>query len=416
MQGEYKASIANVPPIWLLATAACIVPVALVCYSQGLLSSKPGNAAVVKEKDVPELEIAEIYVYPIKSVRSIKSMSAIATSHGFAHDRSFMLLIKTPSGYKNMAVAECPQMTQFVQEISSAEKSSDSAQSSGNKNKDNAVITVHYLACGDTSRQSSIAIPLEPDTADLKTVSVNMHGSATPAFLMPQRYSDWFTFCLGFDVDLVYLGPNRRSPLFSEMSNSSSSSKLLPKLWNRTSTTTSTSLGQNKLTFADCAPYLFCTAASLADVSRRLRDPNTPEKPMDITKFRPNVVLKSSSHSHAQDEDHQDQPWQEDYWGTIQVNGKTNVVFVHNCVRCKSINIDFETGKPGQGPHGEVLKRMQRDRRIDTGARWSPVFGRYAFWDAAHGDEEEVLWSVGDKVRVTRVNGERSVWSWPGLG
>lgn len=31
---------------------------------------------------------SQIYVYPIKSVRSIKSMSAIATSHGFAHDRN----------------------------------------------------------------------------------------------------------------------------------------------------------------------------------------------------------------------------------------------------------------------------------------------------------------------------------------
>lgn len=72
MQGEYKASIANVPPIWLLATAACIVPVALVCYSQGLLSSKPGNAAVVKEKDVPELEIAEVCISSSLMLYSLK--------------------------------------------------------------------------------------------------------------------------------------------------------------------------------------------------------------------------------------------------------------------------------------------------------------------------------------------------------
>lgn len=108
------------------------------------------------------------------------------------------------------------------------------------------------------------------------------------------------------------------------------------------------------------------------------------------------------------------QPWQEDFWTTIQINNKTNVLFVHNCVRCKSINIDYETGKPGTGPKGEVLKRMQGDRRVDTGARWSPVFGRYAFWE--NDEEDDAVWRVGDRVKVTRVNEERTVWSWPGLG
>lgn len=80
----------------------------------------------------------------------------------------------------------------------------------------------------------------------------------------------------------------------------------------------------------------------------------------------------------------------------------------HNCVRCKSINIDYNTGKPGVGAQGEVLKKLQKDRRIDIGSKYSPVFGRYSFWGV--GEQDEVL-RVGDRVNVSKVNDGLSVWS-----
>lgn len=57
-----------------------------------------------------------------------------------------------------------------------------------------------------------------------------------------------------------------------------------------------------------------------------------------------------------------------------------------------------------------MLKKLQSDRRVDKGAKWSPVFGRYGFW-MGKGKEKEAVWSVGDKVKVTKVNTERTVWS-----
>jgi uncharacterized protein YcbX len=337
-----------------------------------------------------------------------------------------------------MAVSSYPHMTQFLQEISPSSSSTSKLHDSDG----DAKLTIRYLACGDASKQSSLTIPLTPSTKNLQTLEVNMHGSATLAHRMPDHYNAWFTSCFGFAVELVYLGSHRRSPRFSDMMSSSSSSSSpsppspipspLAHLKSLLPTPTSP-LTSQALTFADCAPYLFCTTASLDSVSQRLQLPSTAlapasaaataTKPMDITKFRPNIVLAGAQ-----------QAWHEDYWASLRIfsssgqkkmdnttTNQTNVSLVHNCVRCKSINIDYATGKPGAGPTGEVLKRLQADRRVDVGARWSPVFGRYGFWEGSgkgkgkgkgkDDNGEEVVWSVGDKVRVTRVNKERTVWS-----
>lgn len=102
------------------------------------------------------------------------------------------------------------------------------------------------------------------------------------------------------------------------------------------------------------------------------------------------------------------EPYQEDYWGSIMLNNTTELVMAHNCVRCASINIDYETGKPGTGPQGEVLKKLQKDRRIDIGHKYSPVFGRYSFWGV--GAKNSVV-KVGDQVNVKKVNEGLTVFS-----
>ncbi|EUC51207.1 hypothetical protein COCMIDRAFT_79928 [Bipolaris oryzae ATCC 44560] len=378
-------------PAWLLA-ALYITPVILVCYYLFGRSS-PSSATV---KALPEMEISEIYVYPIKSLRAIKLASAIATPHGFAHDRSFMLLEKTPTGYKNMAVASYPQMTQFLQEISPPPDNTSSSSTA------NSTLTIHYLAHGSTANQSSLTIPLTPSTSTLPTLEISLHDSPTTAYRMPPSYNTWFSTCFGFDVELVYLGSHRRSPRFSNLAPSSPANPAEPKL-------------SHSLTFTDCAPYLITSTPSLSSVSSRIASE------MDITKFRPNILLSGAKEA-----------WDEDFWSRICIKSakeaaaaagggeETEIALLHNCVRCKSINIDYATGKPGEGVKGEVLKRLQGDRRVDKGARWSPVFGRYGFWVGGSGGKEkgkeEVVWRVGDKVRVTGVNRERTVWSWPNLG
>ncbi|KAF2795319.1 hypothetical protein K505DRAFT_14008 [Melanomma pulvis-pyrius CBS 109.77] len=290
-------------------------------------------------------------------------------------------IVKDGDGYKNMAVCNYPKMTQFLTDIVPPE---DHGNGKGS-------IMVEYIA--STGGQSTtLEIPLQPDTDELETLQITMHKSSTKAFKMPAEYNSWFSSCFGYDVVLAYLGDNLRNVLFEEMIPAKSSS------WLSTISRSLPILGTpgpygERITFADCAPFLIVSETSLAAVSSLLPD----GEEMDVTKFRPNIVIRGA-----------DKAWEEDFWGKIKIND-VEITMAHNCVRCQSINIDYKTGLPGIGPSGEILKKMQKDRRVDLGSKWSPVFGRYSFWGPRSG--AKVL-SVGDEVSVVKVNPERTKWSW----
>jgi uncharacterized protein YcbX len=149
--------------------------------------------------------------------------------------------------------------------------------------------------------------------------------------------------------------------------------------------------------FADVAPFLIISSASWADASKRLGE----GREMDVTKFRPTIVVEGAGGA-----------WEEDYWGELSVEGQggkdeaVRFVLTQNCARCNSLNVDYETGKVGVGPEGSMLKLLSKDRRVDPGSKWSPIFGRYGFL----GGKDEVSVSVGDSVVVTKKNEDRMSW------
>lgn len=285
-----------------------------------------------------------------------------------------MLLQVTPNGCKNMAVSQYPDMTQFLTSIEALKDGT-------------GVINVTFRAFGNEEKSRTLSIPLKPDTETLEPFNVEMHGSSTAAYKMPHEYSAWFSECFGYEVVFVYLGDNKRQVLWKDLvqTQSASLAARVPLLGSVISQTP-------QITFADCAPYLVVSSTSLDNVSSRLG----PDEPMDVTKFRPNIVLSGA-----------EEAWDEDFWSKVRI-GSTELVMKHNCVRCASLNIDYETGKPGTGEAGQVLKRLQKDRRVDKGAKWSPVFGRYAFW---RGVNRTQVFSVGDEAVVTDRNVERTVFS-----
>lgn len=60
----------------------------------------------------------------------------------------------------------------------------------------------------------------------------------------------------------------------------------------------------------------------------------------------------------------------------------------------------------GEGESGKLLKKMMKDRRVDKGNKWTPIFGRYGF--PVSGGEvrvaDEVL--VGERLEETTVFSE----------
>jgi uncharacterized protein YcbX len=112
----------------------------------------------------------------------------------------------------------------------------------------------------------------------------------------------------------------------------------------------------------------------------------------DITKFRPNIVIVGSDEEYA-----------EDFWREVDINGN-KVLLTQNCNCCVSLNLDYDTGNFAEGEVGKVLANLSKFRRVDPGAKYLLVFGRYGFFDKnAHGKNI----SVGDRVSVTATTKER---------
>lgn len=208
---------------------------------------------------------------------------------------------------------------------------------------------------------------------------------------------------------LVYLGPHLRSVLGNLAPSAADEITAASKSWFTTVTNAMPNLGLSKLrvnegiTFADVAPYLVVTEESLSDVSSRLANGE-----MDITKFRPNIVVSGSAAA-----------YEEDFWGGLTIasqmksgeggGSKVELILTQNCARCKSINVDYTTGKQGADEAGTILKKLMRDRRVDAGTKYSPIFGRYAFLNATKTSSKTI--SLGDEVTVSKRNEERTVFS-----
>ncbi|KAI9778719.1 MAG: hypothetical protein M1839_007950 [Geoglossum umbratile] len=323
-----------------------------------------------------------------QSLRGVSLSQAQLTPYGFDYDRRFMLLRVDDAEtqqYTNLLIGRFLKMGLFTTEILFPH-----AGRAGE-------ILIRYTTPGESpEEQKMLRIPLQPEVKGLQEVNVTMHQSATMAYNMGAKYNDWFSERLGYDVILAYLGDNLR-PVLGNLSPNAE--KVGDSGWLSTIANSLSLLGmakkeQDRITFTDVAPFLVVTEASLDDVSARLPE----DQEMDITKFRPNIVLSGSP-----------TPWDEDFWGELTIGTNDNtalqIPLTGNCARCQSININYATGEPGSGEAGSVLKKLMKDRRVDAGMKYSPVFGRYGFVGKG-GAGKRV--TVGDEVAVMIRNEKRT--------
>ncbi|KAK3990145.1 MOSC domain-containing protein [Cladorrhinum sp. PSN332] len=361
------------------------------------------------------MRITTLYVYPIKALRGISLRQAHVGPRGVQYDRHFILYEvrsdpESPSSnttpvLKKVQLDSHPKCALFEQQIDHATKS----------------VNVHFRGTSpdgssDAQDAADLTVPLEPDVSSLTKTAADLHGSVAQAYAMGETYDSWFSARFGVQIKLVYIGDGGRAVLGKTLPPSTSITQQQQQqaqsngggwLSSITSYVTGTTTQTEKkpaaagpwLTFTDVAPLLVASESSLEDVSKRLPEEN---RPMPMYKFRPNVVVDGEG----------EQAWAEDYWAELTVGEeKHKLAMTGNCVRCISLNVDYETGKPAEGEMGNVLKKLMKDRRVDTGSKWSPVFGRYGFPQ----DEEGFVVSVGDEVEVTKRNSNRTVWDWPGL-
>ncbi|KAI1762928.1 MOSC domain-containing protein [Hypoxylon sp. FL1150] len=382
------------------------------------------------------IKITELYIYPIKSLRLMSVRSTRLLREGLQHDRRFMLLKAEANGrHTNVQISKFPECALFAQALDG----------------DYVVVTYQTLeADHEYAGQKELRVPLDPAVEDLQangTVDILLFGSATSALRVGDEYDAWFSARLGYLAVLVYIGDSRRSVLAH-----APPPPPVPKSWFSSVTSFLPSYlyqqspqgkgEEEKLVFNEVAPFLLTSRASLRDVEARMMPGG---EGVDMIKFRPNIVVDevpspssippSAAATTAPTPDDRDNhepilsPWDEDFWGEIAVGpSRHRLALTANCARCVSVDIDYATGKRTD----VVLKRLMRDRRVDAGNKWSPIFGRYSFLllpsssmggDSSGRDEETGIEdeaallaadvAVGDEVEVTRRLDERDVWAWP---
>lgn len=352
------------------------------------------------------MKITQLYIYPIKSIRAVSLTSTQLSQEGFQYDRRFMLvrsfsngdskprtkvLFNPDTGLENMTITFYPELGLFKQSIDIAE----------------GKILVEHSSPSQSRR--TLEISLEPDPDYLESIQISLHRSCTKAYVMDDQINKWFSDRLDMNVMLVYLGSHRRD-ILGNLAPNPKNSKLQPQSWMSSLSSMIPYLGGSQepknptLGFTDLAALLVLTEESLQDVSSRFATADE----VDVTKFRPNIVLSGSAEA-----------YEEDYWGGLQVYPRKShddiedeivrVVLTQNCGRCQSLNVDYNTGQFGKGEVGTMLKKLMKDRRVDPGNKYSPVFGRYGFLEPSSRQENHII-SVGDEVQVSKRIEERTTF------
>lgn len=251
-----------------------------------------------------------------------------------------------------------------------------------------------------------LCVPLNPDLSRLDKQVINLHQALVNAYRMGDYFDKWFTACFGFETIFFYIGDERRPVLGTNSPRSQPVAAAAPPtqgwlsylysyIWDgRDQHQAESRPDTDWLAFADMAAYLVVTEKSLRNVNARFSNTNNA---VDIVKFRPNIVIDGEV------------DFDEDFWTELSVSGRPVLALTKLCDRCTSLNVDYDTGRFGEGEKGSLLKKLMADRRVDVGAKWEPVFGKYAFLVGGL-DGADV--SVGDEVAVTKRAAERPAADW----
>jgi uncharacterized protein len=148
--------------------------------------------------------------------------------------------------------------------------------------------------------------------------------------------------------------------------------------------------GDAPVSLADEAPFLLTNEASLDDLNRRLVARG--KSPVDMRRFRPNLVVSSAAGL---------APWEEDTWSKIRIGPTVEFYVWQRCGRCTMTTIDRDS----LDRSGEPLATLNTFRESALGQR---NFGMHLIPDPATlGFDEQAVIHVGDKIEVLEYNTPR---------
>ena len=170
----------------------------------------------------------------------------------------------------------------------------------------------------------------------LNVIDTHVFKTPVDAYDMGDDYANFFSRALEIECRLVYRGPE-------------------PRILEGNKPPENTQNGNPLITgFADGFPYLVTSTESMDDLNKKL------EEPIDIERFRPNIVVTGTKG-----------PWDEDTWKQVVIGEAGTFYTVSRCARCQLPCVDLDTGVRGRQPY----LTLQKFRRVDKGVPYSPIFG-----------------------------------------
>lgn len=271
------------------------------------------------------IRVAALFLYPVKSLRGTPVPTAVVDELGLAGDRRF--LVVDPDG-------------RFITQRTVPRMALVSTSLSGGR--------LHLSTDGAGS--ISVGIPSDP-SAQALPVSVWSH-SGLQAEDCGEEVASWLSDVITTPCRLVRAGAAFHRPVTRDEARPG-----------------------DRFSFADGAPLLVTTTASLDDLNRRIVDSGGESVPMD--RFRPNLVIEGT------------EPFAEDHWKGLDIAG-VHFRATGPCDRCIVTTTDQLTGQRGKEP----LKTLATFRR-DPHEPSSVLFGLNLIQESKSGSL-----AVGDPVVV----------------
>lgn len=266
------------------------------------------------------MHIAALYHFPVKSMQGHKCKSLPMDQFGAVNDRRWMLI---------------DENNQFV---------------SQRKLRAMATLKASITTEGvklENAEGESIHIRQPGAEAELRTVRV--WDDDVRARDAGNDVANWISDQLRSPVRLVAMGEEFQRPLQAPRAD-------------------------RQVGFADAAPLLVISQASLDDLNRRLTEP------VSMLRFRPNLVVSGCV------------PFAEDQWKTLTIytsDGPLVLDCTHPCARCAIPGLHPFTGRAQKEPLRTLAQyRRWDDGQIYFGMNLAPTFG----------DQKPVTIHLGDKV------------------
>lgn len=271
------------------------------------------------------IRVAALYLYPVKSLRGTPVPTAAVDDLGLAGDRRFLIVDHAGRFITQRTV---PRMARVATSLSDG--------------------LLHLSAEGAGS--ISVAIPSDP-YATILPVSV-WSQAGLQAEDCGEETATWLSDAIKTPCRLVRAGAAFHRPVTRDEARP-----------------------EDLLSFADGAPLLVTTTASLNDLNRRIIAGGGA--PVSMDRFRPNLVLEGT------------EPFAEDRWAGLDIAG-TRFRATGPCDRCIVTTTDQLTGQRGKEPL-KTLSTFRRDPQEPT----SVLFGLNLIQESKSGHV-----AVGDPVEI----------------